>query len=155
MKLFLFLIFLTFSSISFAVDIASCSNPVGKAYYPEIGLVTKQKSGWLQDEKITNGIVKLSKTAEGKYDIVFVDALERTVSSVEDGGTVFMLNRGENVVSFMVIYSGITAEIFTFLKTTSGVLEYIHVLSRAGDKARITKASIMRGDCAFIEFNKL
>jgi hypothetical protein len=155
MKLFLFLIFLTFSSISFAVDIASCSNPVGKAYYPEIGLVTKQKSGWLQDEKITNGIVKLSKTAAGKYDIVFVDALERTVSSVEDGGSVSMLNRGENVVSFMVIYSGITAEIFTFLKTTSGVLEYIHVLSRAGDKAMITKASIMRGDCAYIEFNKL
>ncbi len=155
MKLFLFLILLTFSSISFAVDIASCSNPVGKAYFPEIGLVTKQKSGWVQDEKITNGIVKLSKTAEGKYDILFVDATKQITSSVEDGGSVLMLNRGENVVSFIVIYPRKSAEIYTFLKTTSGVLEYIHVTSRAGDAVMITKASIMRGYCAFIEFNKL
>jgi hypothetical protein len=155
MKLFLFLICFTFSSISFAVDIASCSNPIGKAYYPEIGLVTKEKSGWEQNEKITNGIVKLSKTAKEEYDILFVDSTKQITSSVEDGGSVLMLNRGKNVVSFMVIYPGTAAEIFTFLKNSSGGLEYIHVTSRAGDAVMITKASIMRGDCAFIEFSKV
>ena len=141
--------------MSFAVDIASCSNPIGKAYYPEIGLVTKGKSGWEQNEKITNGIVKLSKTAEGKYDILFVDSTQQITSSVEDGDSVLMLNRGDNVVSFLVVYRGKTAEIFTFQKTTSGVLEYIHVTSRAGEAVMITKASIIRGDCAFIEFKKI
>tara|TARA_R110000787_G_scaffold207602_10_gene317640 strand:+ start:3028 stop:3174 length:147 start_codon:yes stop_codon:yes gene_type:complete len=28
-----------------AADIASCSNPSGKGYYPEIGIVKKKESG--------------------------------------------------------------------------------------------------------------
>ena len=154
MKLFLFLILLTFSSISHAVDIASCSNPKGKGYYPEFGLIDKENSGW-EDEKITGGITKLSKIGKDEYDILFVDTRNQIFSSREDGGIVIMLNRGKNVVSFLVVYPGQTADIYTFLKNNSGSLEYINVLSRAGDAVPITKAHIMRGDCDYIDFSKL
>lgn len=39
-----------------AADIASCSNPSGKGYYPETGIVSAKDSGWA-DEKISDGIV--------------------------------------------------------------------------------------------------
>jgi hypothetical protein len=154
MKSILILLSLVFSSVAFAVDIASCSNPSGTSYFPELGIVTKKNSGWT-DDKVTGGITKLSKIGKDQYDIVFVDTTKRIVSSTEDGGRVLMLNRGNNVVSFMVIYPGQTAEIYTFLKNNSGALEYIQVTSRAGDAVMIAKATIMRGNCEFIDFNKL
>jgi hypothetical protein len=148
-------IFSIFTPLAFAVDIASCSNPSGKAYYPEYGLISKEKAGWEQDEKITGGITKLSKIGKDKYDILFVDSTKRIVSSVEDGGTVLSLNKSPDAASFLVIYPGKTVEIYTFLKTISGKFEYMHVTSRSGDSVFITKASVMRGDCEYIDFNKL
>ena len=44
---------------------------------------------------------------------------------------------------------------YTFVKNDSGKLEYLHVLSRAGDGVLITKSSVMRGDCSFINFGAL
>lgn len=154
MKLILFIALSLISTSSFAVEIASCYNPSGKAYYPELGLVTKKDSGW-SDDKITGGIIKLSKIGEDKYDIVFVDATKKIISAIEDGGKVLMLSRGKNSVTFMVIYPGQTAEVYTFLKNSSGKFEYIHMTSRSGDTVIITKASLMRGDCDNINFGKL
>ena len=137
-----------------AADIASCSNPSGKGYYPEIGLVSAKESGWV-DEKITGGITKFSRTSDGQYDIFFVDSRKEIVSARQEGGHVLLLNRGKDAFSALVIHPGQTAEIYTFLKTTSGKYEYIHTLSRAGDAVLITKASVMRGDCDYINFDAL
>ncbi|WP_374437936.1 hypothetical protein [Inhella sp.] len=138
----------------FAADIASCSNPSGKGYFPETGFVTAKDSGW-NEEKITGGITKLSKRGDNEYDILFVDTRKEIISARQDGGQVLLLNRGKNVVSVLVVYPGKTAEVYTFLKTNSGKLEYIHTLSRAGDGVLITKASVMRGDCDYINFGAL
>ena len=137
-----------------AEDIASCSNPVGKGYFPEIGLVTKDNSGW-SDEKITGGLTKVTKIAENEYDVLFVDATKEIISARQDGGRVLVLNRGEDVFSLLVVYPGTTAEVYTFLRTTSGELEYVHTLSRGGDGVAITKASVMRGECSYINFGAL
>jgi hypothetical protein len=142
------------SADSFAADIASCSNPSGKGYFPEIGLVGKKDSGW-SDEKITGGITKVVKLGENEYDILFVDARKDIVSARQDGGRVLLLNQGKNAFSMLVVYPGTTAEVYTFLKNTSGGLEYVHTLSRAGDGVLITKASVMRGDCTYINFDAL
>lgn len=135
-----------------AADIASCSNPRGQGYFPEIGIVSEKDSGWSEDY-ITGGITKLVRLDDGKYDILFVDARKDIISARGDGGHVMVLNQAENVVSILVVYPGKTAEIYTFLSTTSGKLEYIHTLSRAGDGVPITKASVMRGDCDYINFD--
>lgn len=142
------------SSPLLAADIASCSNPIGTGYFPETGIVTAKDSGW-SEEKITGGIIKLTKRGTNEYDILFVDTRKEIISARQDGGEVILLNFGKNVVSFLVVYPGTTAEVDTFLKTNSGKLEYTHTLSRAGDGVLITKASVMRGDCDYIKFGAL
>lgn len=142
-----------YNSVS-AADIASCTNPKGKTYYPELGLVTKDKSGWT-DDGISGGITTVKKIAKDKYDIVFYDTTKRIISSIEDGGNVLLLNKGKNVFSLLVVYPGKTAEIFTFVKNNSNKLEFIQITSRAGDEVRITKSSMFKGECDFINFNDL
>lgn len=145
------------ASLSFgssAADIAACTNPTGKGYYPEIGIVKKESAGW-EDEAITGGITKVVKTGDDTYDILFVDVRKEIISATSDGGHVMLLNRGDKQASFLVVYPGKTAEVYTLLTNSSGKSEYIHVLSRAGDGVLITKSSLMRGDCDYINFDLL
>lgn len=154
MKVVIFFAVLVCSFHAYAADIASCSDPSGKGYYPEIGLVGEKDSGW-SDEKITGGITKVAKLGKDEYDILFVDVRKEIVSARQDGGHVLLLNKGKNAFSMLVIYPGTTAEVYTFLKDNSGKLEYVHTLSRAGDGVLITKASVMRGNCSYINFDAL
>lgn len=144
-----------FASLSAqAADIASCSDPSGKGYFPETGIVKKADSGWA-DEKISGGITKLTKVGEHEYDILFVDIRKDIISARGDGATVIPLSRGEKSFSVLVVYPGKTAEAYTFLKNASGELEYLYTLNRAGDGALITKASVMQGTCSYIAFDQL
>src|SRR5690606_34167653 len=104
---------------------------------------------------INGGITKAIKRDDGSFDILFVDARKEIISATADGGNVLLLSRGERQVSFLVVYPGKTAEVYTFLTNDSGKSEYIQVLSRAGDGVLITKASVMRGDCDYINFDAL
>ena len=154
MRLVTTLIALLGSSAAAATDIASCSNPIGKGYYPETGIVDKEGRGW-NDERITGGITKVSLSGKSEFDVLFVDSRSEIISSRQDDGHVLLLNRGENAFSLLVVYPGKTAEVYTFIKDDSGKLEYLHVLSRAGDGVLITKSSVMRGDCSYINFDAL
>jgi hypothetical protein len=154
MKVVIAIVSLMHGIFAHASDIASCSDPSGKGYFPEIGLVAKKDSGW-SDEKITGGVTKVIKIGENEYDVLFVDTRKEIVSARRDGGRVLLLNRGKNAFSLLVVYPGTTAEVYTFLKSTSGQLEYIQTLSRAGDAVLITKSSVMRGKCSYISFEAL
>jgi hypothetical protein len=152
MRSIVFALLMLVASSGLAVDIAQCSNPSGKAYYPYLGMMKKENSGWT-DDKITGGITTLSKIGENEYDILFVDSLKRIISSKQDGGKVLMLSRGTRDVSFLVLYPGKIVEVYTFLIDKSGKAEYIQVTSRGGDEVLIAKSTVMRGDCQFINFN--
>lgn len=154
MKIVVALVALLSGNGALAADIAACSDPAGKGYFPETGLITKENSGW-EDEKITGGIIKLTKLGENEYDILFVDIRKDIISARNDGGTIIPLNRGENAFSVLVVYPGKTAEVYTFLKNTSGDLEFLQTTSRAGDQVLITKATVMRGGCSYINFEAL
>ena len=52
----------------FAEDIAQCSNPKGKSYYPELGIMSKNDSGW-NDDGITGGLGVLTLRAIELDDI--------------------------------------------------------------------------------------
>ena len=153
-KLVVFLTATLASLSAQAADIAACSDPSGMGYFPEMGIVKKADSGWA-DEKISGGITKLTKVAEGEYDILFVDMRKDIISARGDGGAVIPLNRGEKSFSVLVVYPGKTAEVYTFLENASGGLEYLHTLSRAGDGVLIAKASVMQGTCSYIAFDQL
>lgn len=138
-----------FSANCLALDIAQCSNPSGKAYYPYLGLMEKKSSGWT-DDKITGGITTLQKLGPNEYDILFVDVTKRIISSRQDGGQVLLLSRAASSVSILVVYPGQTVEVYTFLIDKSGKAEYMQVTSRAGDAVMIAKTTVMRGDCQFV-----
>lgn len=154
MKLVALLVAAFASLPALGADIASCSNPSGKGYFPEMGIVKKPDSGWV-DEKISGGITKLTKLADNEYDILFVDIRKDIISARSDGGTVIPLSRGEKSFAVLVVYPGRTAEVYTFLENASGQLEYLYTLSRAGDGVLITKASVMQGSCSYIAFDQL
>jgi len=135
-----------------AVEIASCSNPKGTVYFPELGVVTKKDSGWKSD-KISGGITKLSKIGKDDFDILYFDSTNRITSSKESGATILPLSKGKNNISILVIYPGAVAEVYSFIKNNSGTLEYTHVANKGGDAVLIPKSSLMRGECQVINFD--
>lgn len=143
---------LLLSGTCVAADVAQCSNPSGKAYYPYLGLVEKKLSGWT-DDKIPNGITTLQKTSDNQYDLLFVDVSKRIISATQDGGKVHLYSKGKNNVSFLVLYPGNTVEVYTFLVNNDGKPEYTYVSSRGGYDVLFPKATVMRGDCQFVNFD--
>lgn len=134
-----------------AEDIAQCSNPSGKGYFPYLGIVAKKSAGW-DDEKITGGITTLTKIGKDDYDVLFVDSAKRIISSKQDGGKVILLYKGDRELSVLVVYTQ-TVEAYNFFIDNDGKAEYTNVISRAGDGTMISKASVMRGDCQFVRLN--
>ena len=142
---------LVFSGAYSAEDIAQCSNPSGKGYFPYLGVVPKNSAGW-NDEMITGGITTLTKLGKDEYDILFVDSSKRIISSKQDGGKVLLLYKGEKELSVLVVYIQVV-EAYNFFINNDGKAEYTDVISRAGDGAMISKASVMRGDCQFVRLD--
>lgn len=140
------------STSALAADVAQCANPSGRAYYPYLGLMKQKSSGWT-DDKITGGITSVQKLGDKQYDIVFVDFYKRITSTVQDGGRVYLYSKGVNNVSFLVLYPGKSVEVYTFLVNNAGKAEYTYVTSRAGDEVLVPKATVMRGDCQFVNFD--
>lgn len=154
MRITIFAAALLLSGIVNASSIAQCASPKGYSYYPETKFVGPEQAGW-QEDQISQGKITLVKDAKGNFDILFIDASETVSSSRADGGTIQMVSKGSESVSFLVLYSGKTVEIYTFLKTASGALEFMMTTSRAGDAVAFTKATVMAGECSFIRFEHL
>jgi len=133
-------------------DIAVCHSPVGKAYYAFDGIVPQNKAGW-QDDAITGG--KYTLTRQGNdYDLLYVDATKRVVSTRASGGVVQLLRVGTNNFSALVYYSNSTIEIYSFIKEKSGK-NTVHVMQSKGGDTPLQKSSIMIGRCEFINFQNL
>ena len=151
----LFAVVLAFGcSAAHAQDIASCSNPEGHSYFPATGLVSIDDAGWAED-RIRSGLTKVTKLGEGEYDVLFVDASNEITSSRASGGHVMLLTQGANAFSLLIVYPGSTAEGYSFIRDSTGTLEYLHTQSRGGDNVAISKASVMRGVCSYIHLDRL
>ena len=153
-KNLLLLLGMLVSSISFAADIAACSNPSGKAYYPYLGLVPKVKSGWV-DDGIKGGLTKITVNEQGKYDVLFLDTQKEVISATSDGATVLLFAKGEKSFGILVLYPKGVVETYTFLRNEAGVLEYLHTTAKAGDEVTIVKSSLFKGTCNYINFNQV
>jgi len=145
---------LIFSNLVFAEEyiIAHGENPQGKAYFPYMGLVQKNDSGW-QNDSIKNGVFEVA-IGNGKLDIRFVDAAKRIKSSLADGGQVTILNKGENEISVLVHYPNTSIEVYTLYIDRDGNKRFILTQMRGGKNTMLTKASILTGSCDFIYFDK-
>lgn len=116
-KLLLFIAVLwIFTESAYSEEIATCNDPKGYAYYPH-SIFSKEDSGW-QEDRITGGVTTLTRLGKNDYDILFIDATKRIVSSKQDGGKVIVSKRGVADVYVIVAYeqTGVLRFI-TFSKT--------------------------------------
>jgi len=132
--------------------IARFKSPQGKAYYANIGLMSKKDAGWKNDG-IKEGIVEIVVN-NGKLDVRYVDTTKRIVSASEDGGEVKIFGRAINAVSILVYYPRHTIEVYNFYKDEDGNTKYIFTQTRSGELLPVIKSSIYVGSCDFIYFDK-
>ncbi|HUE80298.1 MAG TPA: hypothetical protein VMN38_11800 [Sphingomicrobium sp.] len=127
--------------------VASCGSSKGYSYYPEIGMVPEEKSGFSEDA-ISDGYFYLLKQPDGAYDLVFRDALREQRSAVADGAIVQKLRGGPSDAAFMVIYQqGAKAtEIYTFYREAKGKLSFTTLVSK-GSEGPIARSGILVGAC--------
>lgn len=140
------------SSFVNAQVITSCQNPKGTGFYHHHGPISSSESGW-KDEKITGGITTLNKMADGKYDILIVDARKSVLSFRQDGGEVILLRKGTNDATFLHMYPGMVIELYTFWKDANGKFRFDMLQSKGGDGLQIHKSTVMVGECSFIDFS--
>jgi len=147
-----------FSALTIAVTganaqtIAECSEPEGYAYYHYSGIVRKDQAGFHKD-KISGGVTKIEKLANGDYDLHFVDSRRIIISTKQDGGNVFLLRRSEKDATFLTIYPGKTIEIYSIWIDKENNSKFSVLQSKGGGILPIPKSSVMVGDCQFLDLD--
>ena len=141
-------------AIGQSIDIATCRNPSGTAYRHFSGSNDKNDSGW-SDDKITNGVVSLTKDATGKFDILYIDFRKKPISVIQDGAKVIPLRSGPTEISLLVHYDGSATELYSFFREKDGKNKYSVLTSRLGPAAISAKSGVMVGDCDPIAFDQL
>src|SRR5579864_7353875 len=96
------LILLLFGASSVLAEVVTrCDSPQGYSYYVGGSLVQKKDAGWVKDG-ISNGSYLVTRDVNGKYDIIFSDAVNRTISSNEDGGDVIVISKSDDHLVLLV-----------------------------------------------------
>jgi hypothetical protein len=137
-----------------AQEIATCKNLEGYSYYHFSGVVPKNKSGW-NDDKITGGVTTLTKNANGEYDILILDASKTIKSLTQEGGKVILIRKGVKDASFIHLYPGMVAEVYTFWTTTDGKNKLDMLRSKGGNGVLVHLSSLMIGECGNIDFEMI
>ena len=152
MKKLLFL-FLIMPQLLSANTIANCQSPKGYAYFPYVGMSSKDMSNKWEKDGVSNGIFQLVQKDTGEFDIQFVDASKLIISSKDDGGKVLPFSDTKNQIGILVIYPGKVVETYTFIKNLSGENEFLMTQSKVN--VAIPKTSVYRGTCTFLDISSI
>lgn len=130
---------------SYAADVLiKCGGSQGYTYFVEGGLVSSVDAGW-QKDAIKKGAYTLTKEGES-YDLIFSDAMGRTVSSRRDGGNVVPISLSERSLVFSIDYPGKLFETWIFDMTATGTGVVTFHQARYGNFP-IRKHAVMRAPC--------
>ncbi|WMT90175.1 hypothetical protein [Pelagibacterium sp. H642] len=106
---FISLILAVFTQAASAQTLAVCGASSGYAYFPAVGLVTEDQSGWAEDG-ISDGGIMLLRDGDA-YDIVYTDAVGGR-SARADGFEVIGFPTSTGVL--VLTMSSVTAETYHF-----------------------------------------
>ena len=148
------LVFAAMPAIGQSLEIATCRNPSGMVYRHFSGNNDKKDSGWGED-KISSGLISLTKDKTGKFDMLYVDVRKKPISMTQDGAKVIPLNSGPEEISLLVHYDAATTEIYSFFREKDGKSKYSVLTSRIGPSTISAKSSVMVGDCDPIAFDRM
>jgi hypothetical protein len=129
-----------------AAIVTSCGAPEGYTYFDRGDLVPKAEAGWTKD-KISAGRYILMREKED-FDIVYMDAAKRTVSSKEDGANIIKVTEKPGTVVLILNYPGTNIETWVFKIDGKGEGSVMVSQQRYGDSAPIVKYSLMRAVCS-------
>ena len=135
-----------------AEELATCRDPIGKAYFHFVGLISKKDSGWSNDG-IRGGTFTLVQLPDSSFDLLYVDTRKKPISSVQDGAVVRLLVQGTSTLTVLVYYKNVTTEIYTFFKNKEGQSQFTMLTSRSGDDVPISKSALLTGPCDTIRFD--
>lgn len=141
------LFFMSWVPSAFADIVTKCDAPQGHAYYLPNPIVPKKDGGWQRDA-ISNGTYLVTRDADGKYDIIFSDAIKQTKSSREDGGDVIVISKSNDNLILLVNYPEMNVETWYFRIDRRGGGEVTVSQARYGEDAIINKHSLMRAVCS-------
>jgi hypothetical protein len=136
------------------VDIATCTDLTGSAFYHGAALLERKDQGWEKDS-IKGGRTTFKKQMDGKYDILIMDVRKALFSLRQDGGEVILIRRGEKDATFLHMYPGKVIEIYTLWQDLDGVNRFDLLSSKGGDGMPIHKSSVMTGICSDINFEAI
>lgn len=131
----------------FADIVTKCDSPHGYSYFVAGSFVPKKEAGWVEDG-ISKGSYLVTRDADGKYDIIFSDAINRTISSREDGGEVVVISKSDNRLVLVVAYPEMNVETWYFRIDLSGTGELTVSQARYGEASFINKHSLMKAACS-------
>jgi len=127
--------------------VTKCDSPQGYSYFIPGSRVHKKDEGWVQDG-ISNGSYLVTRDADGQYDIIFTDAVNRTISSREDGGKIIVISESDKQLVLVVAYPEMNVETWYFRINQSGVGELTVSQARYGKEAIINKHSLFKAICS-------
>jgi hypothetical protein len=127
--------------------VTRCVAPSGYTYYPVQPLVPEKQAGWNTDA-IKDGAYLLMRRNGDQFDIVFSDSMNRTVSSVDDGAQIVLIDQSEQQMVFLVHYPKTNIETWYFRIDGRGRGEVTVSQARFGATAFIQKHGLMRAACA-------
>lgn len=139
---------LLFASAAFAQQsiVTRCAAPSGHTYYPVQPLVAAKQAGWSADA-IKDGSYLLMRKNSEQFDIVYSDSMNRTVSSIDDGAQIVLIDRSEQQMVFLVHYPKMNIETWYFRVDDQGRGEVTVSQARFGAAAFIQKHGLMRAAC--------
>ena len=135
---------------SSAQTIANCTNPKGVTFYHNSKIVSKNKSGF-QDDEINPGTFTFQKLSNGKYDLLSIDASKKINSVAQNGDELILIVKNNNYASFMLYSKNYGAEIYTLWIDTEGQSNF-DLIQSVGGQSIVDKSTILTGKCSKIDF---
>ena len=126
--------------------VTRCGGSAGYSYFHLGGVVTAKDAGW-QEDSISAGQSLLMREDAGKYDILFSDAMGRTVSSREDGAQVVVVSEAGSQLVLLVNYPEMNVETWVFSLDARGAGKLTYSQARYGKTAVSKKHSLMLANC--------
>ena len=124
--------------------VTRCTGIEGYSYVTAGPLAPAENAGWQRDA-LKGGSFLIMKAGE-EYDIVYVDAAARTVSTREDDGAVITVAENPGELILLTIYRGGPVETYTLKLDDRGTGTLMHALNRFGGP--LERYSLMRATCS-------
>lgn len=127
--------------------ITKCDGGDGYSYYIPGGVISADDAGWTKDG-ISKGSYLVIRDQQG-FDVIFSDALGRTISSRDDGAEISVaLHDGGNNFVLSVTYPGKSIELWAFELDATGAGTVTFHQARIGAMFPIRKHTVLRSACS-------